>query len=380
MYRRAQIWFLYLLCIILAYFPLIGVRGSITTADTKTSDWCIAECMCLSKTQILCNTGGLTDIPSRLPSDLEQLSLSKNNFSIIRSDAFARLRSLRKLSLDNNLVGIIKPFAFRGLSKLESLSIQHTSLAHIDQFSFTALQNVSSVILAYNKIAYIMGKAFAGSSQIQYIVLSHNPLKTIYSNAFSGLTYVDHLLLPGGIRSIEPDAFNGLENVKNLMIQTSDLGIIYKDAFFGLEHIEALNILSNKIDAIEEFHLASNFSINVLRFHKNHVLRAPKYGDATFHVNTISADGNHFPCDCQIHLVLESDFVNGSVDEFRKHNFCIATADINGMNMSLVNLDSIASCHDRLMKDNYGSGVSIDFGAISFVVPIAFYLARLLLT
>lgn len=157
----------------------------------------------------------------------------------------------------------------------------------------------------------------------------------------------------------------------NLVIQTSDLGIIYKDAFFGLEHVNALDIVSNKIDAFEEFHLNSNYSINVLRFHRNHVLRAPKYGDASFHVNSISAEENHFPCDCQIYLVLESDFVNGSADEFRRRNYCISAAEYNGKAMSLVDLDSIASCHDRHTKDNYAKGSSARTSALALLLLLA---------
>ncbi|XP_008203591.2 leucine-rich repeat-containing protein 70 isoform X1 [Nasonia vitripennis] len=395
MYRRAQIWICYTLCLALVSLPR-AARGNITTAATKTLDWCIPQCMCLSNTQILCNTGGLRDIPTSLPSNLEELSLSKNEFGTIRNDAFSQLRHLKKLYLDGNVIQEIRPFAFRGLNKLLALSIQYTPLSYIGEFSFAALQNVSGIVLSHNKIAHIKANAFAGSSHIGIIVLSNNPLKSIHSHAFSGLTYVGHLVLPGGIKSIEPDAFNGLEqvgqlkmtfmdlegvkpytfrglkNVNHLLIQTSDLGVIHKDAFFGLEHIDQLNIVSNKIDAIEEFHLASNFSINVLHFHKNHVLKAPKYGDASFRVNRISTEENHFPCDCQIHLVLESDFVNGSVDEFRRHNFCISTAEFNGKPMSVVDLESIASCHDRLTKDNYGSGVSVRSNRLCFALVIGF--------
>jgi hypothetical protein len=162
--------------------------------------------------------------------------------------------------------------------------------------------------------------------------------------------------------------------VRNLVIQTSDLGVIRKDAFFGLEHIDTLNIISNKIDAIEELHLNSNYSINMLRFQKNHVLKAPKFGDASFRVGTVLAEGNHFPCDCQIHLVLESGFVNGSADEFRRRNNCISTAEFNGKPMSLVDLDSIASCHDKLTKDNYGSGVSVRSSGLDLLVPVLLYL------
>ena len=65
--------------------------------------------------QVMCNSGGLTEIPLKnIPITVEQLSLSKNVFPIIKSDAFAGLRALKKISLDDNNITTIKPFAFRG--------------------------------------------------------------------------------------------------------------------------------------------------------------------------------------------------------------------------------------------------------------------------
>lgn len=114
---------------------------------------CPPECICLSQTQVLCNSGGLTEIPVKLlPSTVEHLSLTRNHFPVIKSDAFAGLRALRKLSLDGNNISLIKPFAFRGLPRLRELSIQHTPLPTVAQFAFAGLQNISTIYLSHNKI------------------------------------------------------------------------------------------------------------------------------------------------------------------------------------------------------------------------------------
>lgn len=333
--------------------------------------------------QVLCNTGGLKDIPTQqLPQTVEELSLTKNNLPIIKTDAFAGLRALRKLTMDGNNISSIQTFAFRGLNKLRELSIQHTPLPHIEKYSFAALQNVSVLLLANNKIRYIEGDSFAGTSNIQLILLSHNPLLRIQSNAFSGLTNVVHLILPSGIRTIEPKAFDGLQHVgllkltymdlsslrsdtfrglsyvHSLNIQESDLGIVEKNAFAGLAHVNRLNILNNKIDLIERLFLRYESNIEMLRFHGNHVLEAPRHAkDIILEVTSISAVDNHFPCDCQAHNVLESDFVNGTVSEFQKNNYCISPIEYNGKPMNLVDFDLIARCHDHVVQDNLGSGV-----------------------
>ncbi|XP_043269455.1 nyctalopin-like [Venturia canescens] len=381
MYRGAQISSIFLLTC------LTGVSVSLTSGQEANSTSaesvipCPAQCICLSSKQALCNTGGLREIPtSQFTSAVEELSLTKNNITIIKSDAFVGLRNLRKLSLDGNNITMIKSFAFRGLNKLTDISIQNTPLRYVGQYSFATLQNVTSLLLAYNRISYIESSSFAGTSYVKLILLSNNPLITIHSKAFSGLTNVEHLIFPSGLQVIEPDAFNGLQNVgqikltfmdlsslqpftfrglsniARLNIQESDLGAVRVDAFTGLSHVDSLNIMNNKIDVIEELRLTNENAVGVFRFTGNHVLSAPRAKDTNFNVNTILAVNNHFPCDCQIHDVLESDLINASVEEFRMKNFCISPIEYNGRSMSLVDFDGIARCHDKVMQDNLGSG------------------------
>ncbi|KAI4503531.1 hypothetical protein M0802_000934 [Mischocyttarus mexicanus] len=352
--------------------------------------------------QVICNTGGLEDIPTQhLPEGVEELSLTKNNFPIIKTDAFAGLRVLKKLSLDGNNISSIRPFAFRGLNKLRELSIQDTPLSYIEKFSFAALQNVSLLLLASNKIRYIEGYSFAGTSNIRAIILSNNPLLSLHSYAFRGLTNVERLILPSGIRNIEPDAFDGLHtvdllkltfmdlpnlksntfrglsHVNSLNIQESDLGVIQKDAFAGLTYVNHLNILNNKIDLIERFHLREENTVNILRFHGNHVLEAPRHAnDIILEVNSISAIDNHFPCDCQAHNILDSDFVNGSAIEFKRKNYCISPIEYNNEPMIQVDFELIANCYDNVVQDNLGSGVVIAMSSTSS--PIAFFIIILI--
>lgn len=171
--------------------------------------------------QVMCNTGKLQEIPTlELPSTVEELSLSKNNFPLIKMDAFCGvpgLRSLRKLNLDHNNISQIMQFAFRGCSKLQELSIRETTLPYVSKYAFAGLQNVNIIMLDCNKISYIEGHAFTGTSNVRLIILSFNPLHTVRSNAFSNMRNVDQLILPSGIRKIEPDAFNDLQVMRRCM-------------------------------------------------------------------------------------------------------------------------------------------------------------------
>lgn len=320
-----------------------------------------------------------------MPPSVENLSLTKNNFPIIRSDAFGGLRNLRKLSLDGNNITTIKPFAFRGLPKIREISIQHTPLATVAQFAFAGLQNITTILLSHNKILRVETNAFAGTSNVKLILLSNNPMLKIETSAFSGLTHVEHLILPSGIRIIEPDAFysmdsvgllklafmdltelspftfRGLTNVAVLSLQESDLGIICANSFDGLSHVGTLKFLNNKIDSIEELNLTSAHHIKHLIFHGNHLLETPDPGAIILEgIRNISVINNHFPCGCHVHTLLDSPLSNGSYQrgDFLTRNYCISPLDVNGKAMSELDLYAIGRCQEQVTRENLESSAS----------------------
>lgn len=326
---------------------------------------------------MLCNSGGLSEIPVKLlPSTVEHLSLTRNNFPVIRSDAFAGLRALKKLSLDGNNISIIKPFAFRGLPRLKEISIQQTPLATVAQFSFAGLQNITAIYLSHNKIKKVEGYAFAGTTNLKLLVLANNPIIKLESHAFSGLTNVDKLTFPSGVRTLEQDAFNGLDtvgflklafmdlpslksgtfrgltNVGMFSIQESDLGIVRAGAFEGMTRIGLLNFLNNKIDGIQELHLLPEQLVSSLKFQGNHMLDIPKSGTISFAVDKLTVISNHFPCDCHIHTLLEGPLANSSVYEFISKNYCISPLEVNGRPMIELDIDSIGRCEEEVTRGN----------------------------
>lgn len=328
--------------------------------------------------QVLCNSGGLTEIPAKLlPDTVEHLSLTKNNFPIIKTDAFAGLRALKKLSLDGNNISVIKPFAFRGLPRLRELSIQHTPLQAVGSFAFAGLQNITSILLSYNQIKMVEQYAFAGTSNVRWIKLNNNPMQKVNTSAFTGLTNVEHIIFPSGIRTIEPDAFTGMDTigliklafmdlkalkpytfrglskVHILSIQESDLGVIQTDAFDGLTYVTNLNFLNNKIDAIQDLTITFEHHIRAIKMQGNHLLETPAIGAITFHgVEVLTIYNNHFPCDCHIHNLISGPLANGSADEFMSRNYCISPLEVNGKAMKELDLESIGRCQEQVTREN----------------------------
>ncbi|XP_031763446.1 leucine-rich repeat-containing protein 15 [Galleria mellonella] len=314
---------------------------------------CPTHCICLSQSQVVCNSATLRGVPSALSPSVTQLSLSRADLRVLRSDAFAHLRQLRRLALDACNLTRIRPFAFRGLPRLRELYIQHTPLATVDAFAFAALQNISSIILTHNRIAQIEGYAFAGTNFIKQISLRNNPIKRILAHAFSGLKDIVQIELPSGIRSIEPlafaglegigtlelaymdlpavlsDTFRGLTRVGRLALRESDLGIVRVGAFDGLQRVEILEMCNNKIDAVEELSLVQNNSVTTFRLTGNHMLETPE--SVVLEVEDIVIRGNHLPCECG-----RDPLANplALTQEFAEENYCISPLKVRGRSLA----------------------------------------------
>lgn len=193
------------------------------------------------------------------------------------------------------------------------------------------------------------------------------------ANAFSGLTNVEHLILPSGIRQLQPDAFNGLDSVgllklsfmdlaslkpftfrglshvHVLSIQDSDLGVIRADAFAGLAHVGSLNLMNNKIDAVQSLTVARDNRIRHFRFNGNHVLDSPRRGTfaglASAASDGFTVVGNHFPCDCHLFRFLDGrPFGNASRDLFTGKNYCISPMELNGKSVAVVDPEVVDKC------------------------------------
>lgn len=305
--------------------------------------------------------------------------MTKNNFPNVKSDAFGGLRALRKLTLDGNNITVIRPFAFRGLPRLRELTIHNTAIDRVARFAFAGLQNLTLLALTSNKIFKVEGYAFAGTASVRLITLKNNPLVKIETNAFSSLTNVERIVLPSGIRTIEPDAFQsldtvgsiklsfmdlsslapftfrGLTNVNLLSLQESDLGVLCANAFDGMAAVETLNIQNNKIDAIQELNISAGHRVKQFRIQGNHLLETPDPGAIILDsIDQLIVVNNHFPCGCHIHTLLDSALANGTYQQgdFLKNNFCISPLEVNGRRMSDIDLYSIGRCHEQVTREN----------------------------
>lgn len=316
---------------------------------------------------------------------IDSLTLSKNNIPLIRSEALVELKNLGELYLDNNNITRIGRFAFKGLPKLRKLSIQNTSLNKLEKFSFSGLQNLTFILLNDNRIRSIEESAFAGSFNIRMIFLHHNPIHIVQSKAFANLRNVEHLIFPSGIRTLESDAFNGLDSVgliklpfmdlialeaytfrglsyvHVLSIQESDLGVVKPNVFHGLTNVGSLNVINNKIDHLQELKIVPENKIKIFRLLGNHVLQTPVPGNMDVRVvENFTVIANHFPCDCRIHAILDGPLANGTSYNFLSKNFCISPLEMNGKPMSNISVEDVPRCSNEYNLDSWDAATSTE--------------------
>ncbi|XP_066951968.1 leucine-rich repeat and immunoglobulin-like domain-containing nogo receptor-interacting protein 1 isoform X2 [Macrobrachium rosenbergii] len=342
---------------------LITCAGSLDAVVT-----CPDNCFCLSDTKVICNGGGLADLPLNLPDTVEELSFDRNNLSSLTTDMFREWRKLRDISLNDNQIRIIKPFAFRGLGHLKKIFIQNNPLTELPQFAFAGLENVSQINLCNNKISNIQSYVFAGSRNLGMILIQDNPLIRIQAKAFSGLRTVQFIYLPSWVKVIESDSFfdlqgvgllrlhsldlhalrpytfRGLKNVTQISIQESDLGIVKDKAFEGLYNVGELRIINNKVDELESLEVLEESNVDGVIVQGNHFLQVNKEQPFRIHANQRTVvTGNYVPCSCQLWWVLESPLAkNNSL--FIRHNYCVSPFVLHGKAITIVDQENLPRC------------------------------------
>ncbi|XP_073700216.1 extracellular matrix protein 2 [Garra rufa] len=130
----------------------------------------------------------LEQIPSELPSTLQELKINENNLKEIEENSFEGLRSLVTLEMEGNLLseGNVNPQAFKPLEELTYLRMGRNHFRTIPQGLPASLLEL---YLENNLIEDISETAFNHTTNINVIVLRHNKLD---ESSIAPLAWINH--------------------------------------------------------------------------------------------------------------------------------------------------------------------------------------------
>ncbi|KAL1251600.1 hypothetical protein QQF64_019396 [Cirrhinus molitorella] len=130
----------------------------------------------------------LEQIPSELPSTLQELKINENNLKEIEENSFEGLSSLVTLEMEGNLLseGNVNPKAFKPLKELNYLRMGRNHFRTIPQGLPASLLEL---YLENNLIEDISETAFNHTTNINVIVLRHNKLD---ESSIAPLAWINH--------------------------------------------------------------------------------------------------------------------------------------------------------------------------------------------
>uniref|UniRef100_A0A7N8XPH3 Leucine-rich repeats and immunoglobulin-like domains 1 n=1 Tax=Mastacembelus armatus TaxID=205130 RepID=A0A7N8XPH3_9TELE len=170
------------------------------------------------------NISKLTDGAFWDLAKMKVLHLDYNSLTEVNSGSLYGLTSLQQLFLSNNSIARINPDGWKFCQKLRELNLSYNNLSRLDEGSLAVLGDLHTLRLGHNAISHITEGAFRGLKAVRILELDHNDISGTIEDtngAFSGLDSLNKLNLgENAIRSIQPDAFSKMKNLKTLLIQS----------------------------------------------------------------------------------------------------------------------------------------------------------------
>lgn len=157
---------------------------------------CPKECTCNLKTKTVdCRGRGLTDIPTRLQPDTQELYLQNNQIHAVHPWAFREASSLQVLDLSNNNISILSASSFQGLHCLLVLNLANNSIRDIDSKLFSPTNSLSELNLAFNSIASLPGNLAEDFRNLTRLSVRHNGLQRLDRTLLEPLSKLQALFL-----------------------------------------------------------------------------------------------------------------------------------------------------------------------------------------
>ncbi|KAM0680790.1 hypothetical protein GINT2_001064 [Glugoides intestinalis] len=183
---------------------------------------------------------------------LESLYLSKNKLTEFPSCVFDGLVNLKSFWLEDNNIKELQPNIFNNLQKLESLNLYDNKLTEFPSCVFDGLVNLKSFGLQNNNIKELQPNIFNNLQKLEYLNLSKNKLTEFPSCVFDGLVNLKSFWLEdNNIKELQPNLFNNLQKLESLYLTSNKLTEFPSCVFDGLVNLKSLGLKNNNIKELQ---------------------------------------------------------------------------------------------------------------------------------
>ena len=211
----------------------------------------------------------LSNLPllAKLPSHLQDLTLSFNNVSVIPPTTFSASKSLLKLDLSHNTLPSIHVHSFANFTALKYLDLSFNGLKYVhSQHELDSFwQHIVWLDLHHNSFEqmptflklsplHMTRRAkFSPDWELLYLDLSHNKIEHLEAGLFAHAVNLQHLDLSYNLlHSIPPGVFTQtLSNLIHLQLSHNHITHLSARALEGLSKLQMLNFSHNQLTGIQ---------------------------------------------------------------------------------------------------------------------------------
>uniref|UniRef100_A0A915EC50 Uncharacterized protein n=1 Tax=Ditylenchus dipsaci TaxID=166011 RepID=A0A915EC50_9BILA len=248
---------------------------------------------------------------------LKRLSLDKNHFEKIPTDAIASLAGkLEELSMGVNQIHEINDEALP-LPKLKALSLDVNRLSRISGEVFKNTPNLLYLYLSNNVFSEIDPLMFQHIGQLKVLSMNYNMLSTLNKQTFQYAPSIVRLELANCfIGSIEEGTFWTIPKSQFISLANNKLRRVSQKVFASMPMTVALDMSNNMINEIEDFAFSGLTSLQMIDLSGNQLEKLPpNIFFNTFHADQVEEDRHQTnvvarvlnlhdnPWNCDLHLV-----------------------------------------------------------------------------
>ncbi|XP_072037328.1 uncharacterized protein [Amphiura filiformis] len=208
--------------------------------------------------------------PTTLPKNLTHLSLDNNDLSILNQTLLHNKSTMVSLVLSHNNLSVIASEVFSHLYTLKHLYLDLNMLELIQIDLFDKLIKLDILDLSNNRIDSLPSGIFKDCHQLKELWLNNNKLGVIQIDLFDELTKLEILSLrSNNIESLQSDVFRDLQQLRELYVNENKLNVIQSDLFNSLTKLETLNLGKNHIESLPSGVFRDLRQLRKLHLYKN---------------------------------------------------------------------------------------------------------------